>query len=329
MPDEGSPGDRGSHHRRPPFEPHLLGPLGLEGAALFPTRGAWDAEGIGVWPRAEGAALSVPTVAARREACPLREDAGQPRGNPGDLAGGSGWESNPPGTLAQSPPDGFEDRGAHRDSATPLGKYPTKRPARGKVAPPGALPRPPEGPCTPLRALHPFAAPVLSMLYGCCKRALTQKAPPGLHLGGARATIPLARRPLRLAQPLGRPSRRQGRFVYPHALYTQVTEKSSPVSVTFCLKTSHGHTGVAGGASVVRHARWRGVGGLGSASRASVERIIADPRELEVQKVAPCHCTGTSATRWLAEAFGDGFVACGIGLQVALGDGAEEGSRGT
>ncbi len=33
---------------------------------------------------------------------------------------GSGWESNPPGLLLQHPSDGFEDRGAHRDSTTPV-----------------------------------------------------------------------------------------------------------------------------------------------------------------------------------------------------------------
>ena len=33
--------------------------------------------------------------------------------------GGSAWESNPPGMLLQHPTDGFEDRGAHRDSSTP------------------------------------------------------------------------------------------------------------------------------------------------------------------------------------------------------------------
>jgi len=32
---------------------------------------------------------------------------------------GSGWESNPPGPPLQHPSDGFEDRGAHRDSTTP------------------------------------------------------------------------------------------------------------------------------------------------------------------------------------------------------------------
>jgi len=37
----------------------------------------------------------------------------------GDIHG-SGWESNPPGPLLQHPSDGFEDRGAHRDSTTPM-----------------------------------------------------------------------------------------------------------------------------------------------------------------------------------------------------------------
>ncbi len=32
---------------------------------------------------------------------------------------GSGWESNPPRLLLQHPSNGFEDRGAHRDSTTP------------------------------------------------------------------------------------------------------------------------------------------------------------------------------------------------------------------
>ena len=39
-------------------------------------------------------------------------------GNP-PFGNGSGWESNPPGPPLQRPPDGFEDRGAHRDSTTP------------------------------------------------------------------------------------------------------------------------------------------------------------------------------------------------------------------
>ena len=46
---------------------------------------------------------------------------------------GSGWESNPPGTLAQNPTDGFEDRGAHRDSTTPKSPYDTLIGRSGQV----------------------------------------------------------------------------------------------------------------------------------------------------------------------------------------------------
>jgi len=58
---------------------------------------------------------------------------------------------------------------------------------------------------------------------------------------------------------------------------------------------------------------------LGGASRETVEAIIAEFREMGVQKVAPCHCTGEEATRMFAEAFGDDFIPCGVGLRVALG----------
>ena len=33
---------------------------------------------------------------------------------------GSGWESNPPWPRLSSPTNGFEDRGAHRGSSTPI-----------------------------------------------------------------------------------------------------------------------------------------------------------------------------------------------------------------
>jgi len=60
---------------------------------------------------------------------------------------------------------------------------------------------------------------------------------------------------------------------------------------------------------------------LGGASRKTVEAIIAEFREMGVQKVAPCHCTGEKSTRIFAEAFGEDFISCGVGLRLA-----EEGS---
>jgi 7,8-dihydropterin-6-yl-methyl-4-(beta-D-ribofuranosyl)aminobenzene 5'-phosphate synthase len=43
---------------------------------------------------------------------------------------------------------------------------------------------------------------------------------------------------------------------------------------------------------------------LGSASQRQIEGIIAALRGLGVQQVAPCHCTGETARRMLAEAYG-------------------------
>ena len=57
---------------------------------------------------------------------------------------------------------------------------------------------------------------------------------------------------------------------------------------------------------------------LGSARRRQIERIIADFRDLGVQQVAPCHCTGGQAIRVFAEAYGDDFVKVGVGRLVEL-----------
>lgn len=59
---------------------------------------------------------------------------------------------------------------------------------------------------------------------------------------------------------------------------------------------------------------------LGGASRRPVEGIIAEFRQIGVQKVAPCHCTGEEATQMFAEAFGEDFVPCGAGLRIAVGE---------
>lgn len=70
--------------------------------------------------------------------------------------------------------------------------------------------------------------------------------------------------------------------------------------------------------------RTKGVGGgnirlvvggfhLGSASTAEVRGICAAFRELGVQKVAPCHCTGDQAMDIFADEFGDDYVPAGVG----------------
>lgn len=61
---------------------------------------------------------------------------------------------------------------------------------------------------------------------------------------------------------------------------------------------------------------------LGDASRSQVEGIIADLRELGVQRVAPCHCTGDRARQMFADAFGADCTLAGIG-QVFVVKGPE------
>jgi len=58
---------------------------------------------------------------------------------------------------------------------------------------------------------------------------------------------------------------------------------------------------------------------LGSASRGQIETIIDDFRDLGVQSVAPCHCTGDQARRMFAEAFGDACVPTGVGQTINVG----------
>ena len=60
---------------------------------------------------------------------------------------------------------------------------------------------------------------------------------------------------------------------------------------------------------------------LGGMSRRRIKRIIADFRQLGVQKVAPCHCTGDRAIRVFAEEYGPDFVKAGVGLVLGVGFG--------
>jgi len=58
---------------------------------------------------------------------------------------------------------------------------------------------------------------------------------------------------------------------------------------------------------------------LGGASRRRVKAIIADFRQLGVQRVAPCHCTGDRAIRVFAEEYGRDFIKAGVGLALDIG----------
>jgi len=62
---------------------------------------------------------------------------------------------------------------------------------------------------------------------------------------------------------------------------------------------------------------------LGGASKRQVERIIADFRDLGVQKVAPCHCTGDRAIGIFAENYGEDFVQVGVGCVITVGSEGE------
>ncbi len=59
---------------------------------------------------------------------------------------------------------------------------------------------------------------------------------------------------------------------------------------------------------------------LGGASKRQVERIIADFRDLGVQKVAPCHCTGDQAIGIFAEEYGEDFIRVGVGCVITIPD---------
>jgi len=58
---------------------------------------------------------------------------------------------------------------------------------------------------------------------------------------------------------------------------------------------------------------------LGGMSRRRVKAIIADFRQLGVQKVAPCHCTGDRAIRVFAEEYGPDFIKAGVGMVLDIG----------
>jgi 7,8-dihydropterin-6-yl-methyl-4-(beta-D-ribofuranosyl)aminobenzene 5'-phosphate synthase len=60
---------------------------------------------------------------------------------------------------------------------------------------------------------------------------------------------------------------------------------------------------------------------LGRTSRRKVKRIIADFRQLGVQKVAPCHCTGERAMGIFAEKYGEDFIPVGVGRVITVGSG--------
>jgi 7,8-dihydropterin-6-yl-methyl-4-(beta-D-ribofuranosyl)aminobenzene 5'-phosphate synthase len=55
---------------------------------------------------------------------------------------------------------------------------------------------------------------------------------------------------------------------------------------------------------------------LGSKSTAEIHEIISNFRRLEVQQVAPCHCTGDKAIDLFAAEYGENFIQVGVGRVI-------------
>jgi 7,8-dihydropterin-6-yl-methyl-4-(beta-D-ribofuranosyl)aminobenzene 5'-phosphate synthase len=57
---------------------------------------------------------------------------------------------------------------------------------------------------------------------------------------------------------------------------------------------------------------------LGGASTSQVNHIAEGLRQLGVEKVAPCHCSGEVARRLFSDYFGDNYIDCGAGKVIVI-----------
>jgi len=57
---------------------------------------------------------------------------------------------------------------------------------------------------------------------------------------------------------------------------------------------------------------------LGGASKRQIEDIIAELRAIDVQRLAPCHCTGDQARRMFVDAYGPECTLAGVGWAVGI-----------
>jgi 7,8-dihydropterin-6-yl-methyl-4-(beta-D-ribofuranosyl)aminobenzene 5'-phosphate synthase len=57
---------------------------------------------------------------------------------------------------------------------------------------------------------------------------------------------------------------------------------------------------------------------LTSKSKAEIGSILKELRRLEVEQVAPCHCTGESAIAMFAAEYGENFIQAGVGRVIRL-----------
>jgi len=99
-----------------------------------------------------------------------------------------------------------------------------------------------------------------------------------------------------------------------------IATKQGLVIITGC-----SHPGVV---NIVRRARevvpdsrvYLVVGGwhLGGASRTQLESIIEGFRQLGVEKVAPCHCSGDETRRLFKQHYGNDYIESGVGSRIPL-----------
>jgi len=57
---------------------------------------------------------------------------------------------------------------------------------------------------------------------------------------------------------------------------------------------------------------------LGGKRGAEIDAIMMDFRRLEVQQVAPCHCTGDQAIAMFAAEYGEDFIQAGVGRRIII-----------
>lgn len=57
---------------------------------------------------------------------------------------------------------------------------------------------------------------------------------------------------------------------------------------------------------------------LGEASATQIDAIAAELQKLDVQRVAPCHCSGSRARSLFELAYGDAYVPVGVGTRLTL-----------
>ena len=57
---------------------------------------------------------------------------------------------------------------------------------------------------------------------------------------------------------------------------------------------------------------------LSGTSAERIGHIVADLKTLEVERVAPCHCSGDVARKMFQEAYGKHFIPAGVGLRLEM-----------